>query len=181
MKPMIKKIDLIYEKKGITIVEIVIVILIIAVLAVITVPAVIDFKDVTADRSRTEETQAVVASAKNAIERIHSFGIPIEDINNNSRAAQNFRTRILFAAGASGKIVSFHVSTGENVNATAEAERNPAPKHLDFTGEGTLEFLEYRGSNGNWYGQYRVLADMSPQIRIVNAPHGGPDVTVGND
>lgn len=165
--------------RGITIIEVVVIVLIIAVLAVITIPAAIDFTGGTADRSRSEETRAVVTAAQNAVDRILAAGMPVEEINGNTELAQNLRSRILFAAGASGEIVSFHVSTGVNVDRTEEAKRNPAPKDLDFSAPGTLEFLEYKGSKGNWFGQYRILANDEPQIRIMSSPQGGPNVTVG--
>ncbi len=182
IKPALKKNKYISRSKGYTAVEVVIILVIIAILAAISIPAFMSYVSDATDRSREKETAAVAEAAEIAVDKVYKLGTPIDEINSDSKAARNLRDRILNTAGASGKIVSFHVSSGEFYNHISEkAAGKPAPKDLDFTKAGTVEFLEYEGEDGKWYGQYRVLPDYSSQVRMVDYPQFGSKVTVNND
>lgn len=170
------------KTKGYTAVEIIIISAIILILAGITITAVIGYTGDAVDMSRAKETQSVADAAGTAVYKVYQLGIPIDEINSSDKAAVNLRKKILSETGATGHIISFHVSNGQNCIFSAEATGGkPAPMHLDFTKVGTLEFLEYESADGRWVGQYRAMPDYSAEIRVLDAPQGGSKVMVNDD
>lgn len=151
------------NNKGFTLVEIVVVIVILAILAAISIPSLAGYISYSQDRSRETETQSIAKAAETAVLRAYKVGTKINDINGDDDIGNNLRTKILTMTGTTGEIVKFHVSTGEFDGETPDT---PAPNSLNFTKAGTLEYLEYKGTDGDWYGEYRVLADGSTQVRV---------------
>lgn len=155
------------NNKRLTPVEAIVIFIIIVLLAAVTLPEFKNFTGEVTDKSRIKETQSVAAAAQSATDKVYKMGASLNDINGSNTAAKNLRKRILAMSGASGKIISFHVSNGSNLKPKVA---NPAPKNLNFMPPGTVELLEYEGADGIWYGQYRVLSDGSTETRILSTP-----------
>lgn len=163
------------NNKGFTLVELVVILVIIAILAAITVPSLAGYIGDARERSHLKETEAIASAAETAVTKAYKLGKNIDEINGIGTPDDNLRKKILSMTGSSGIIVDFHVSDGANVDSDMA---NPVPGAFDFTPAGTLEFLEYMDNSGNWIGQYRLLEDGTPEVRILDGPEiGGGDVS----
>lgn len=151
------------NNKGFTLVEIVVVLVILAILAAISVPSLAGYISDSKDRSRVTETESVAVAAETAALRAYKVGTKISDINGSDNIGKNVRKKALTITGASGKIVGYRISDGSNEGTTPST---PAPNSKNFTKAGTLEFLQYEGSNGEWYGVYRILADGKVEVKV---------------